>query len=132
MEKVFLVICLVISVVCFVISAMHFKEKGKLFNNAYLYASQEERERMNKKPYYRQSAIVFLGLGIIFFFNAIQALIEKDWPFQMVIGLSICTLVYAVISSYLIEKKRKKAEKKAQKKKYTDKQVKKIMKNTKR
>ena len=125
MEKIVLVVCLLIAVACYGISAMHFMQKGKLFNNAYLYASKEEREKMNKKPYYRQSAIVFLGLGTIFLFNAIQALVEKDWPFQMVIGLSICTLVYAVISSYFIEKKKKQEAKKAEEMRKKSKQLKK-------
>ena len=125
MEKVVLVVCLVIAVVFYGLSVMQFMQKGKVFNNAYIYASKEEREKMNKKPYYRQSAIVFLGVGTIFLLNALQAVVTSDWPFQLVVGLSICTLVYAVISSYLIEKKRKKEAKKAEEMKKKSKQLKK-------
>ena len=34
-------------------------ERGYLLNNAWIYATKKERESMNKKPYYRQSGIVF-------------------------------------------------------------------------
>ncbi len=125
MEKVVLVICLVIAVVCYFFSIMHFKEKGFLFNNAYIYATKEERAKMNKKPHYRQSAIVFLALGTIFLLNGLQCLIEGDWPFQMVVGLSICLLVYAVVSSYFIEKKLKREAKKEEKMKNAGKQLRK-------
>ena len=40
-----------IAIACFVGSYFQFKEKGFLFNNAYIYASKEERERMNKTPH---------------------------------------------------------------------------------
>ncbi|MBQ6809618.1 MAG: DUF3784 domain-containing protein [Clostridia bacterium] len=60
------VVLFVISIIPFVISFRSFKERGFLFNNAYIYASKEDRERMNKKPYYRQTAIVFLIIGIFF------------------------------------------------------------------
>ncbi|MBF4691515.1 DUF3784 domain-containing protein [Fusibacter sp. Q10-2] len=45
------------SITAFIISYMQYKEKGFLFNNAYLYASKKERNEMNKKPHYRQSAL---------------------------------------------------------------------------
>lgn len=125
MEKIVLGACLAIAVVFYVLSIMQFMQKGKLFNNAYIYASKEERDKMDKKPYYRQSAIVFLGVGTIFLMNAVQAVVTSDWPFQLVVGLSICTLVYAVISSYLIEKKRKREAKKAEEMKMKSKQLKK-------
>jgi|LSQX01.2.fsa_nt_gb hypothetical protein len=44
------------------ISILQFLEKGFPFNNIYLSASKEERSKINKKPLYRQSAIVFLIL----------------------------------------------------------------------
>lgn len=53
MQLVGAIICAIIMVTAFVISYFQFKEKGFLFNNAYLYASKAERETMNKSPYYR-------------------------------------------------------------------------------
>ena len=45
--------------VLLVLAVIHFAERGFLLNNAYIYASLKERENMDKKPYSRQSAIVF-------------------------------------------------------------------------
>ena len=38
----------------------HLQCKGYCFNNAYIYASKDERETMYLRPYYKQSGIVFL------------------------------------------------------------------------
>ena len=95
-----------LSVCFFVISYFQFKEKGTLFNNAYLYASAEERNKMDKHPYYRQSGIVFLFIGIIFLINTIEVLLEKNWLFYMVLVISLITIVYAIVSSILIETKK--------------------------
>ena len=39
------VILIIISAALFTLSFFQFKEKGFLFNNAYLYASEEERKK---------------------------------------------------------------------------------------
>ena len=62
----------VIAIICFVFSYLQFNEKGFLFNNAYIYASKQERKNMDKKPHYKQSGIVFLLIGIIFLINTIN------------------------------------------------------------
>lgn len=49
-----------IAVILFIFSIMSFLERGFLLNNAYLYASREERKTMNKKPYYKQVGGRFL------------------------------------------------------------------------
>ncbi len=75
-----------------------------LLNNAYLYASKEERATMNKSPHYRQSAIVFTILGGIFLVIAIDSIIHNEWLVLITIGLSLLAIVYAIVSSVLIEK----------------------------
>ena len=88
----------------FFISYLHFKEKGYLFNNAYIWASKEERRRMNenkesKKPHYRQSSVVFLLLGISFLAIAVYFATGWKWMYA-VFGLAvIIAVVYAVVSS---------------------------------
>ena len=56
----------IIAAILAVVSIRSFQNKGFLFNNAYIYASKEERGKMDKKPYYRQSAIVFCILSAVF------------------------------------------------------------------
>ena len=94
----------------FVISYLQFKEKGYLFNNAYIWASKEERRKMDenkesKKLHYRQSAVVFLFLGISFL--AIAAYFATGWKWiYAVFGLAvIIAVVYAVVSSVKIEQR---------------------------
>ena len=43
----------IVVVVCFIFSYLQFNEKSFLFNNAYIYASKEERKVMDKKPHYK-------------------------------------------------------------------------------
>ena len=88
-----------ISALAFLLSIRSFREKGFLLNNAYLYASRQERETMDKKPHYRQSAIVFLLLGCIFLLNGLQVLLKAPWIFYAVMVLVIVTLGYAIVSS---------------------------------
>ena len=68
-EIIVVSILFAISLLMFILSIRSFREKGFLFNNAYLYASKEEREVMNKKPYYRQTAIVFFFFGKLIYVN---------------------------------------------------------------
>ena len=95
-----------IAIACFVGSYFQFKGKGFLFNNAYIYASKEERERMNKTPHYKQSGTVLVMVGIIFLLNAVDMLIKTGWIFYIVIAITLCALIYAIVSSILIERKK--------------------------
>lgn len=97
----------IVALVCFIISCFQFQNKGFLFNNAYLYASKEEREKMNKAPHYRQSGICFVLIGIIFLVNAIEMIIKTGWLFYVVITVAVIAVIYAVISSITISKKKK-------------------------
>ena len=97
-------IVFIMSIGAFIISFRAFKEKGFLFNNAYIYASKQERSNMNKKPYYRQSAIVFLFVGIIFLLNALDIILKTGWIFYVVLAVAIITIIYAFTSSVSIEK----------------------------
>jgi len=96
-----------ISFFAFVVSIRSFMEKGFLFNNAYIYASKQKREKMNKKPHYRQSAIVFLSIGSIFLLNALAVLIDANWILYVVTAIVIITVIYAIVSSIMIEKNNK-------------------------
>lgn len=95
------------AIVCFVLSYLQFHEKGFLMNNAYIYASQKERETMDKKPHYRQSGIVFLMVGVIFLLNVLEMMLETGWLFYGVIVLVIMAMIYAIVSSIAIEKHKK-------------------------
>lgn len=103
MEIIVSVILFLISACFFTVAFFQYKEKGFLYNNAYIYASKEERNKMNKKPYYRQSAIVFTLLGVLFLVNAINVIVKIDWLLFVIIGLIALVVVYAIISSVAIK-----------------------------
>ena len=93
------IICAVLALACFIISVMQFKEKGFLFNNAYIWASQQEREKMDKKSHYRQSGIVFALCAALFFSMALACILPVGWLRIVTGALTAAALVYAVISS---------------------------------
>ena len=97
-------ILFLIAIGAFVMSYRSFREKGFLFNNAFIYASKQERETMEKKSYYRQSAIVFLMIGVIFLLNGVSVLLAANWIFFLVIAIAIAAIVYAIASSIVIER----------------------------
>ena len=101
------IIFAVIAIACFVIGYLQFNEKGKMLNNAYLYASDKERETMDKKAYYRQSGIAFALIGIIFSVNALEMILKTGKLFYLVILILVITVIYAVVSTYKIEKNKK-------------------------
>lgn len=82
-----------------VISIMSFMERGYLINNAYIYASEEERKKMDKKPYYRQSAIVFCLLGVMFAIVGTSIVVQNYQIELLEIPVAAGTVIYAVVSS---------------------------------
>lgn len=97
----------IVAIVCFVFSYLQFHEKGFLFNNAYIYASKNERETMDKKPHYKQSGVVFLLIGAVFAINAVDMILKTGWLFYVVIVIAIIAVTYAIASSIMIERNKK-------------------------
>lgn len=109
------IVCLALAIGAFTISYFQLQEKGFLFNNAYLWASPEDRRRMDeqkdsKRPYYRQSGFTFLLIGILFLIDAVYVMTGWLWMGIAFWAVFAITVVYAVVSSIKIER-RKKAEK---------------------
>lgn len=81
------------------LSVAHFLEKGILLNNAWLYASKQKRSAMDKRPHYRQSAVVFLLLAVVFTLNGVGMVTENDLFSALAVAAVIVTIIYAVLSS---------------------------------
>lgn len=94
-----LIVSLAFAIASFTIGIRSFKEKGFLFNNAYLFASEQERNAMDKRPYYRQSAIVFCLLGMMFLLIATAAFSGAGWLYYIACAAAFITLAYAIASS---------------------------------
>lgn len=91
--------CVVMAIISLIISIMSFKEKGFLVNNAYIWASKQEREMMNKKPYYRQTAVGFTMITALLFCMAVECILSTGWLWIVIGGVSFILLVYAIKSS---------------------------------
>ena len=104
---------LIISIVIFVIAGIlillgirSISGRGFLLNNAYIYASEEEREKMDKKPYYRQTGIVFCLLSLVFIIIGLSVLLQNYKLELLLIPVVAGTIIYAIVSYVLISKKK--------------------------
>ena len=99
-----IIINFALTILCGFISARQFAEKGFLFNNSCLFASKEERADMNKKPYYRQSAVVFCLLSAVFCVSGLSVVFQIEKLLLLEIPVVVGTVIYAAASSVKIEK----------------------------
>ena len=106
-EIVFAIILFVIAGVLMFFAIRSFFERGFLLNNAYIYATKEERETMNKKPYYRQSAVVFCILSVVFLIIGLSVLFRNGNIALLVIPLAVAAIIYAIVSTVLKNKRTK-------------------------
>ena len=102
---IFAIILTIAAIVCFVFSCRQYNETGYLLNNVYIYASKQEREKMDQKPYYRQSAVIFLMVGVIFLILAADMYFRTTWLVYCSVLWAVLTVVYAIVSSIWIKKK---------------------------
>ena len=97
----------VIALLCMMTGMLQLRQKGPLINNAWIYANEEQRRTMDKKPHYIQSGIVFMLIGIQFLMLGLFC-VTKLYGFMYaefaVIG---AVTVYAIISSIIIDKNKK-------------------------
>ena len=105
---------IVMAVVMFAIAGLwlllgirSFMERGFLLNNAYIYATKEERKTMDKKPYYRQSAVAFCLISVMFVIIGLSVLFQNDTIMLLVIPFAVAVVLYAVVSSALQHKRTK-------------------------
>ena len=114
MEPAEIIICIIflaLSAGSFFISYFQFREKGFLFNNAYLWATRDERRRMDenresKRPHYRQSGFAFMFIGILCLIFAAYIAADRIWLLFAFGLVLIITIVYAVVSSVKIERQK--------------------------
>ena len=104
-EIIMVMFLFLVAVGSFTVSFLQFREKGILLNNAYFYASKGEREKMDKKPHYKQSGIIFLLAGVIFSINVVELLLDTGWLYNAMLTLILVTIGYAIVSSVKIAMK---------------------------
>ena len=90
---------------CLTLGVLHFTERGVLLNNAWLYASKRERETMDRRPWFRRSAVVFCLLGAVFVVIGLSLVLRNDLLLLIEIPLVIGTAAYAAASTARIRKR---------------------------
>ena len=106
-DRLFVILLFVTAGIMLLISIFSFMERGILLNNTYLYASKEEREKMDKKPYYRQTAIVFLLLFFVFVILGSSVVFHNGIINLFTIPFLAGVIIYALRSSEHIDTDRK-------------------------
>ncbi|MCR5829049.1 MAG: DUF3784 domain-containing protein [Lachnospiraceae bacterium] len=108
---------MILAIAIFLVAAINlclgirsFMGKGYLFNNAFIHASEKERETMDKKPYYIQSGVVFCCLSLLFFVIGLATLMESDKILLLEIPIIVGVTVYAIVSTIIINKKKNATE----------------------
>ena len=87
-----------ISLMSFVFSLQAFMGKDIILDPRYTKASEEEREKMDKKAYRLQSAVIFLCVGAATLCNALRAITQLPLFTYLALAALIIGAVYAVVS----------------------------------
>lgn len=85
-----------------ILGVLQLSNIGPLLNNAYIWNSKEGRGKLNKKPFYIQSGIILVFIGLSFFLT----FIDKNWPSKVTNLLQILcfsfVFIFAIGSSIYI------------------------------
>ena len=98
-----LVFLIFLTVTSMIFSILAFLGKDIILDDAYLKASEEERNTMNKKAYRIQGAIVFLFIAVISACNALRAILHLPLFTYLAAAFGIIGIVYAIVSHYKIK-----------------------------
>ena len=96
---------IVMAVVSLIFSVLGFMGKDMILDNAYIKASEEEREKMDKKAYRLQGSIIFLFLFAITLCNILRAVLHIASFTYAAFVIAIIGIAYAFISHYKLKKK---------------------------
>ena len=94
----------VLMAISYLLSMLGFLEIGIIIDDHYIFASREAKKKMDKKPYYRQSGVVFACLGTMFLMCLIRALTGMRLFVYISYGIAFGAMVYAIVSHYTIGK----------------------------
>lgn len=101
----YLSVLLFVTVASLIFSLLGFAGKNIILDDAYLKASKEEREAMDKKAYRIQGAIIFLFIFVCTLCNLLRAVLHLPWLTYAATAIGVIGIVYAIISHYSIKKK---------------------------
>lgn len=98
------ILLVVLTAASYLLSLLGFLEIGIIVDDRYVFASREAKKKMDKKPYYRQSGIVFACVGTMFALCLLRALTGIRLFAYLSYGIAFGTMIYAIVSHYTIGK----------------------------
>jgi len=96
-----------LAVISLIFSILGFAGKNIILDDAYIKASKEERENMDKNAYRLQGAIIFLFIFAATLCNLLRALTHTPLFTYIAFGIGAIGIIYAIVSHYSIKKKAK-------------------------
>lgn len=81
--------------------------KGPILSNTYIFASKEEREKIDVKAEYKLITMIFTGLAIGFSSLALYILTKVKWLYVVMWVFMIFTAIYAIVDTIKSETKKK-------------------------
>lgn len=81
------------------------KEKGPILSNTYLFATAEERKKIDISAEYHLVTVVFRILAIVFFLLTIQILTLWSWLYYIIGVLVFVLIIYVIKETIKSEKK---------------------------
>ena len=103
-DMIFAVITGIISVILFIYVSFTVRGKGIILSNTYLFASKEERDKIDKEAEYHLVSVVFGILAAILAFLTAYIITSREICLYRVFTLCVCDIVYAVKESIKSEK----------------------------
>ena len=101
----YLIGLIVMAVVSLIFSVLGFMGKDMILDDAYIKASKEEREKMDKKAYGLQGSIIFLFLFVITLCNILRAVLHIPLFTYAAFVIGVIGIAYAIISHYKLKKR---------------------------
>jgi 1,4-dihydroxy-2-naphthoate octaprenyltransferase len=91
----------------FIYVSFTIRGKGPILSNTYLFASKNERKRMDVKAEYHLVSVVFGLLAIVFLLITVYIITSIVLLQSIAIALCICLIVYVIVQSVKTEKNHK-------------------------
>ena len=101
----YLIGLILMAVVSLLFSLLAFMGKDIILDDAYIRASKEEREKMDKSAYRLQGALIFLFLFAITLCNILRAVLHMASFTYAAFVIAVIGIAYAIISHYKLKKK---------------------------
>lgn len=103
-ETILGIITGLISIALYVYVSFAARRRGPILSNTYLFATKEERRKIDVKAEYRLVTVVFADLATVFAFLTLFIFTDWKWCFYVVIILIVAVIIYAIVESIRTER----------------------------